>query len=94
MSTGKYDDQEPEWRAQLEKAESTVSYLSGKSTLTLQEGFEFMSSRVLLLEFETKKLIRQMEQLQQKVLMQQKVLELRAARAQQPHAGDTPPTTQ
>jgi hypothetical protein len=88
MSTGKYDDQEPEWRAQLEKAESTVSYLSGKSTLTLQEGFEFMSSRVLLLEFETKKLIRQMAQLQQKVL------ELRAARAQQPHAGDTPPTTQ
>jgi hypothetical protein len=49
---GKYDELPPEMRAQLEKAEATVSYLNGRTLTRAQDISDYFYAQITLLQWE------------------------------------------
>jgi hypothetical protein len=66
---GKYDDQVPELRAMLERADATITYLQRKSTLSPQESFDLVSARHLLQSYELEQLKIRVDRLEDAVLL-------------------------
>ena len=67
--SGKYDDQAPELRTMLERADATVLHLGSRLLLTPQDQHDLISARYLLQSYEVERLKIRVDRLEDAVLL-------------------------